>query len=117
MKDSLGNDIKVPRYKDLSCVLVETRQIKTATLKGEVEYISISPRRVLTKEPIAATSVFEHYFGRAIGDIEALEPEDIELTRTEKLPFPDDLSLIYDCTEILRQAFSDILHKDKNLIH
>lgn len=117
MKDSLGNDIKVPRYKDLSCVVVETRQFKTATLKGEVEYVSIAPRRIITKEPIAATSVFEHVYGRAIGDIEALDPEDQELVRMEKLPFPDDLSLIYDCTDILRKAFSDLIRSNRKHIY
>ena len=117
MKDSVGNDIKIPRYKELSCVMVETRQFKTATLKGEVEYVSIEPRRILTKEPVAGTSVFENVYGRAIGDIDALEPGDQELVQREKLPFPDDLSLLYDCSNILRQAFNDLVHSNRNRIY
>ncbi len=117
MKDSLGNDIKVAKHKELSCVVVETRQFKTATLKGEVEYIVNSPRRFLLKEPVAATSIFEHIYGRAIGDMEALGSEDMELVRLEKLHFPDDLSLIYDCTDILKQAFSDLIRSNRNKIY
>lgn len=117
MKDSLGNDIKIPRYKELSCVVIETRQFKTATLKGEVEYTSLSPHRVILREPIAGTSVFEHVYGRSIGNFDALNAEDRELVRLDKVPFPDDLSLLYDCTDILRQAFSDHIRSNRNRIY
>jgi hypothetical protein len=117
MKDSLGNDMKVPRYKEISCVVIETRQFKTATLKGEIEYTSLSPRRVFLKEPLSGTSVFEHVYGRSIGNFDALTAEDRELVRSDKVPFPDDLSLLYDCADILRQAFIDHIRSNRNRIY
>ncbi|MBA7522109.1 hypothetical protein ES705_14223 [subsurface metagenome] len=115
-KDSLGNDIKVPRYKVISCKVIETKQFKTASIHGELEFLYTAPRRSLKKEPVAATLVFEHLTARAFGELEALELTDMKLLKVEILPFPDDLSMIYDCTEILKNAVNDVIHNNRRLI-
>ena len=75
MKDSLGNDIKVKKYKEITCTVIETLQQKDCTIKGNLEIISVNPKQLLKKEPVAATTHFEHLSARAIGDINALKPE------------------------------------------
>lgn len=117
MKDSLGNDIKVQRYKQLTCVVVQTKKTRTATIRGEVEFSSLNPQRILKKEPVAGTSIFENVYATARGDFEALLPEDKLLLKQREIPYPDDLSMIYDCTEILRDAYRDVLHDNKRLLH
>ncbi len=117
MKDSLGNDIKIPRYKELTCTVVERRQTKEATVEAQLEYMELYPnRRVMKLIPVSATSVFEHYSGRALGDLEALTEEDLKLVGQDVAAFPDDLSMIYDCNPILQQAISDAMRDNKNLI-
>ncbi len=116
IKDSLGNDVKVPKYRQLSCKVIETKQFKTATINGVVEYKSVSPKNIMKTEPVAATSIFEHLTARAYGDLEALQPSDRELLRVEIVPFPDDLSMIYDCSEILKQAVHDVIYDNRRLI-
>lgn len=117
MKDSLGNDIKVPRYKELTCTVVERRQFKEATVEAQIEYMELLPnRRVVKLIPVSATSVFEHFSGRALGDIEALTEEDLHLIEQKAIGFPDDLSMIYDCNPILQQAISDAMRENRNLI-
>jgi len=115
-KDSLGNDIKVPKYKRLSCKIIETRQFKSATINGMVKFRPGSSRSTYRSEPVAATSVFEHFSARAYGDLEVLEPADKRLLRNEVAPFPDDLSMIYDCTETLKQAIHDVIYDNRRLI-
>jgi hypothetical protein len=115
MKDSLGNDIKVLRYKKLNCVVVETVKSRTATIRGTVEFTAVNPRRILKREPIAGTSVFENVYGSYRGDKEALLPEDRELLRQREIPYPDELSMLYDCTELLRQAYTDILRDNRHV--
>ena len=117
MKDSLGNDIKVPKYKNLACTVIKTRQYKTATVRGEIEFVSVNPRRLLKKEPVAGTTIFEHISGKAVGDRDALLKEDWDLINVDELPFPDDLRMIHDCTPILRQAITDAIHNNRNLIY
>jgi hypothetical protein len=116
MKDSLGNDIKVPKYRDFTCKVIEIRQMKSASIQGEVEFVVASPEQLINKEPITADSHFEHFSGKAVGDIRALEPEDMHLIEMHDVPYPDDLSMIYDCTEILSRALSDILYNNRELI-
>ncbi len=116
MKDTLGNDIKIKRYKDISCTMIEQYQRKTATIEGEVEFNSLRPFRLLKKEPVGASSHFEHVSGRAIGEIEALEKKDRRLLGVDPLPFPDDMEMIYECTEGLQAAISDVIRRNRQII-
>jgi hypothetical protein len=116
MKDSLGNDIKVKKYKDITCTIIETMQQKHCTIQGNLEIISMNPKQLLKKEPIAATTHFEHLSARAIGDINALKPETKKLIHEKRLPFPDDFGMIYDCTETLKFSIHDALKANRSLI-
>lgn len=117
-KDSLGNDIKVPKYKELVCTVMERQQRKEATVEAQIEYMSLFPnKRVIKLVPVGATSVFEHFSGKAIGDMDALLPEDLEIIRRSPAPFPDDMTMIYDCSLILRQSVTDALNQNKSLIY
>lgn len=117
MKDSLGNDIKVPRYKTLACTIIKTRQFKSATIKGNIEFMSVNPRRLIKKEPVAGTTVFEHISGKAVGDRDALLKEDWDLINFDELPFPDDFRMLMDCAPILNQAITDAIRNNRNLIY
>ncbi len=72
MKDTAGNDIKLQKFKDITCTLIETQQFKTVEIRGEVEILSMNPERLIQKEPFGATNQFEHSSARAIGDVGAL---------------------------------------------
>lgn len=117
MKDSLGNDIKIPKYKQLTCVLIEREQHKEATIEAQVVFLQTTPRQIKKREALSGTSVFNHVSARAIGDYEALLPENKVKLKAEPLPFPDDLSMLMDCTEPLKNAFEDIVRSNKNLIY
>jgi hypothetical protein len=116
MKDSLGNDIKVKKYKEISCSVIETLQQKNCTIKGNLEFTSVNPKQFLKKEPVAATSHFEHLSARAIGDINALKQETQLLLKSSRIPFPDNFSMIYDCTGTLKMAVHDALKANISLI-
>lgn len=113
MKDSVGNDIKVKKYKDLTCTVVERLQQKSVNIKGEIEILSTKPKRIIKKDPIAASTHFEHLSARAIGDIEALDRETRKLVETGPLPFPDDFTMIYDCSEALRNSIRDVIRHNR----
>jgi hypothetical protein len=116
MKDTAGNDIKIKKYKDISCTVIETLQQKDCSIKGELEIISANPKQLLKKEPIAATTHFEHLSARAIGDFAALRPETQKLIQIKPVPFPDDFGMIYDCTETLKLSIRDALKYNRTLI-
>jgi hypothetical protein len=116
MKDSLGNDIKIKKYKDIQCTVIETLQQKHCTIKGDAEIVSVNPKQLLKKEPFAATTHFEHLSARAVGDVKALKPETQKLIEVKPMPFPDDFAMIYDATETLKLSIRDALKYNRSLI-
>ncbi len=116
MKDSTGNDIKIPKYKELSCTVIDKTQEKSVTLKGEVETISSNPKRVISKDPISATTQFRHVSARAVGDLDALDTETRKLVETKEIPFPDDMTMVYDTSEGLKQAIMDVIRRNRQYI-
>jgi hypothetical protein len=116
VKDSLGNDIKSPKFKDISCAVIETLQRKHCTIEGDVEFISMNPRRLLKKEPVGANSTFEHMSARAIGDLEALTEETRKIVELRPVPFPSDYEMVFRTIESMRMAIAEAIERNRRLI-
>lgn len=116
MKDTAGNDIKVKKYKEIQCTVIETHQQKDCQINGEIEFLSDNPQTLLKKQPIAAGTHFEHISARAVGDINALSPEKKQFVEQKPLPFPEDLRMIIDCTEALKNAIREAVQANRGLL-
>jgi len=117
MKDTAGNDIKIKKYKDIQCTVIETRQTKECQINGEVEFISTYPATSLLKrQPIAAGTNFDHLSARAIGDVNALSEERKAQVAVKPLPFPSDIQMIIDCTEALKNSIYEAVRYNRGLI-
>ncbi len=116
VKDSEGNDIKIPKKRTISCTLIETHQFKAAKLEGEIDLVQNEPRKIIRQVPIGAESIFEHISARAIGDEDALSDESRELLKNDSVPFPHDLDLIIDGAETLKKSIRDGLGNLRRLI-
>ena len=116
MRDSLGNDIKIKKYKTLQCALVETIQLKSCRIDGDVEVIQVNPNKLLKKDPIGARSDFENISSRAIGDTQALSPVLLERTKKQPVPFPPDLDMILMCSENLKMAIRGSIQNNRRFI-
>jgi len=117
VKDSEGNDIKIPKKRTIYCTLIETHQFKAAKLEGEIELVQNALRKVIKQVPIGAESVFEHISARAVGDVNALSDEDKELLKNTSVPFPHDLDLIIDGAETLKKSIRDGIGDLRRLIN
>ncbi len=116
-KDSLGNDVKVKKYKDLQCALIQTFQVKECIIDGDVEILSLYPEKTIKKEPIGATSNFKHVSARAIGDVGALSAEQKKLLQSQIVPFPTDLDMVLMCTENLKTAIRGFMETNRRYIN
>jgi hypothetical protein len=116
MRDSLGNDMKLKKYKTLQCALVETIQSKACRIDGDIEIMQINPDKVLKKEPLGAQSGFDNISSRAVGDIQALNQRQIERTKTPIVPFPSDMDMVIRCSDGLRQAIRGAIQNDRRFI-
>ena len=116
MKDTAGNDIKLQKFKDITCTLIETNQFKSVEIRGEVEILSMNPDRLMQKEPFGATNQFDHSSARAIGDLGALTDEALKKTQQEKIPFPTDVEMVMTCTETLKPAIRNAIYANRQYI-
>ena len=116
MKDTSGNDIKIKKYKEIQCTVIESHQMKDCNITGEIEFHSANPQSLLKKQPIAAGTHFEYVSARAIGDVNALSPEKKKLVDIKPVPFPDDIRMILDCTEALKKSIYDVLIYNKGTV-
>jgi hypothetical protein len=116
-RDSLGNDIKLKKYKTLQCALVETVQSKECRIDGDVEVIQMNPNKILKKDPIGANSGFEHVSSRAVGDIQALNPTLLARTKSSPVPFPTDIEMVMMCAENLKIAIRGAIQNNRRFIY
>jgi hypothetical protein len=116
MKDSLGNDIKTKKYKTVQCALIETIQRKACRIDGDIEVIQVNPNKLLKKDPIGAQSNFENISSRAVGDIQALNEQQLERTKTKVVPFPTDIDMVVRCSDNLKMAIRGAMMNNKRFI-
>jgi len=116
MRDTAGNDIKVKKYKEIQCTLIETHQVKDCNIKGEIEFSASNPQALIKKQPIGAATHFEHVSARAVGDVNALTPESKKLIEMKPIPFPDDIRMVVDCTEALKKAINDAIQYNRGIL-
>ena len=117
MRDSLGNDIKLKKYKTLQCALISTLQTKTCQITGDIETIQMNPNKLLKKDPIGAQSNFQNVSARAVGDQGALNEEQLQKTKTQIIPFPSDIDMVIRCSESLKTAIRGSIQSNRRLIN
>jgi hypothetical protein len=116
-KDSLGNDIKLKKYKTIQCALIETVQSKTCHIDGDIDVIQVNPEKLVKKDPVGAQSNFEHISSRAVGDIQALNPTQLERTKSGPVHFPNDMEMVFRCSESLKRAIRGTIQNDRRFIY
>lgn len=116
MKDTAGNDIKKPKYKTISCKVIQSHQTKVVHIEGQVEYVQLINNKVVKVTPIAADNVFKHTSATAIGDLNALKPESKKIIGIKPLPFPADIDMMMQAAETLRRSIHDALRANTHMI-
>lgn len=117
MKDTLGNDIKLKKYKTLQCALISTLRTKSCNIEGDIETIQVNPNKVLKKDPIGAQSFFENITARAVGDAGALNASQLERTKAQIVPFPSDIDMVFRTSNSLKNAIRGSIQTNRRLIN
>ena len=100
VKDSLGNDIKIPKHKTITCTIVETQQKKTALITGTLDYLNNESNQLMKTDPITAQAFFENYFATASGDLTALSDSTKKKIGNKFIPFPTNPAMILSLIHI-----------------
>lgn len=102
MKDSLGNDIKIPKKIFVTANVLEVYQNKVATVSGRVEFIERQSGNVLASENITTDAIFENYASTYKGDRRALSEDTKRRLGNSPRPFPPDEALLMQAASILK---------------
>jgi len=117
VKDSDGNNIKIPRTKTITCYVAETEMRKQTTISGTIEFWDKRNIEFIKNQPISSEFVFHHRFARASGDLTAMSDKTKELIKFDPAPFPTDLQMIFDSNEDLKKQAKEIISANKKLFY
>jgi hypothetical protein len=102
MKDSLGNDIKIPKKIFVTANVLEVYQNKVASVSGRIEFIERRTGNILSTENITADAVFENYASTFKGDKRALSEDTKRRIGNSPMPFPPNEVLLMQAASMLK---------------
>lgn len=114
VKDSLGNQIKIDRYKDVTAVITITNQEKEVFVGGNVVFTDLRSRREINSFPLSTEFIFKNIFATYRGDERALSPEDRQLANNRFVHFPNNEQMVFDAGTDIKERFKEIL-RDNSL--
>ncbi|MCB0400771.1 MAG: hypothetical protein KDD41_01690 [Flavobacteriales bacterium] len=115
-KDSLGNDIKIPRFKTIQCTVTRYHQTKAARITSDMEYYDNGTDQLLKKEPLTSESLFENFYLLTLGNVEALSEQSKKELNSKPLPYPYDDAMVIQAGETMKAMAKDILVKNKDFL-
>lgn len=115
-KDTLGNDIKVPREVKVRALVLENHQNKTARINGRLEFFDQSTGNLIHTEPLFAEAVFENYAATFRGDKRALSRQSRQRIGNRPVPFPAEEILLLQAAEQLKPFIKREIVRTRRMI-
>ncbi|MFD2586804.1 hypothetical protein ACFSQJ_07675 [Croceitalea marina] len=110
-KDSLGNDIKVERFKKVRCSFYQFTQFKSAQIGARVSFTDLQNGQEINSYPISSEFVFEHIYANYDGDRRALDNDLIAFLDLAAVSFPSNEQMVYDAGEDLKARLKNVVRK------
>tara|TARA_B100001093_G_scaffold515720_1_gene592689 strand:- start:1009 stop:2190 length:1182 start_codon:yes stop_codon:yes gene_type:complete len=115
-KDSLGNDITEAKYKEIAATVYKTEQTKVGILDGEVSYMRANGN-VFQSFPFQENLVFKNHFATFQGIRAALSKESKTIIGGQGLPFPSDIQMVMDASEIIKNKTFYLIKNNQGLVY
>ena len=109
IKDSLGNAIKVDKFKTIVCEINEFMQFKSVKVNGQVFYKNLKTKQLMDTFPLESEFIFEHIYATYNGDKSALDTNYLGLIKLRSVPFPNNEQMIFDAGEDLKLQLKSII--------
>lgn len=109
VSDSLGNSIKVDKFKTVRCDFYQFTQFKSAQVTGVVNFVDLRKQQKINQYPLSSQFVFEHVYANYNGDKRALDNNLVSLLQLARVPFPSNEQMVYDAGEDLKNNLKNIL--------
>jgi hypothetical protein len=116
MKDSLGNDIKVPKMITIRCNVIEFQQYKTVAVRSTISIFN-EQNQPLINEPLTGEWVFDNRYVLINGDERALSDETRRKLSWKPMPFPASEYMILQTTDVLKNMSKDFVYRNRNIFN
>jgi hypothetical protein len=111
-KDSLGKELKTPRYVKVKADVFELRQFKEARVFGFLEYYDNRTKEKVLNQPIEVNGAFQNMVVRYEGDKRALKKETLKRVGGNPKPFPSDADILMLVTENMKKRTKAIMDEN-----
>ena len=115
-KDSLGNDIKTPRYVRLQANVLEVFQSKAARLAGFVEIHDLYRSTLIDTRDISTEILFENYASTFVGDERALSDNTRCRIGNRPQAFPHDADMLVQAADRLKPSLREELRRSRAIL-
>jgi hypothetical protein len=116
MKDSLGNDIKIDKYKTISCTITRKIQDKSAKIEARVEYQDNKTKRIIKTVPVSGSYKFHYVSAMANGDLNALDEATRKNIGQTPKAFPTNEEMLKYVGIDLKNEIKQVLISNKKYI-
>jgi hypothetical protein len=113
LKDSLGNKIKIDKFKTVKCNFYQFTQLKSVEVVGNVSFLDLHNQQQINSYPLASQFVFTHVYAKHNGDTNALEEDMVPLLKLSAVPFPSNEQMVYDAGEELKAKLKGIITRHR----
>lgn len=111
VKDSLGNKVKVDKFKTVRCNFYQFNQYKRVLVSGNISFVDLKAQQQLNSYPLVSEFIFSNTYAKHEGDKRALEMDLMEMLKNTSVPFPTSEQMVYDAGEDLKQRLKGILNR------
>ncbi len=116
VKDTAGNDIKIPKKVLIKARVFESYQRKEAHVGGKLEFYDNIDKEIIHTEPLAVDALFENYAARYDGDKRALSEESKKKIGNQPRPFPSSEALVLQAADLLKPIVKQKIARSRVLI-
>lgn len=113
VKDSLGNVIKVDKFKTVAVSVYEFTQYKSCQVVAKVDFIDIQNNQLIDTYPLTSEFVFEHVYAKFTGDKRAVEESYFPFFERRAVPFPSNEQMVFDTGEDLKLKLKNIITQNR----
>lgn len=113
-RDSLGNDIKIPKYSKITCQVKETRMNKTAQIFGDATIYDAQTKDYIKNKKCTGNSIFNYSYFQINGNRNALSNATLRQLNNAPRNFPNTFDMVeLSKTELIR-CYQDFVSNNYN---
>ena len=113
LKDTLGNDIKIPKYRFVEAFVFETFQYKEVRVNAHLEFIDLRNKNLIGQEKLGSVAIFENYAATYRGDSRALSSRTRRNLGNRPVPFPATESMLIEAAGRMKPAIKDKIDRQR----